>query len=556
MEKEPAQGNRMNSEVRSEFSVQQTTQTEVELRQLCVRAGERTLLQNASTVFRAGELTLILGCSGVGKSVLLRILAGLTDDSHSAIRVTGEVLFRKQSIETPAEPSESSAIAARDVVAVVFQNFALFDELSPLQNILIALDHSNEHPRRVDRLSAARSLLRQLQVPDDRAVSVLSGGQQQRLAIARAVAPGNQVVLYDEPTSGLDIGTARGVASLIRQTHEAYRRTSIVVTHDYATLTAIADRILILDHQRQTLDEVPREFWDQLSERLGAPPDMAYTAPATRRMSSLVGWIGGILDGAGQFALDVLQLPLTLLPVWRSIGWGLRYSGYYLWLVSGPSACLYVAVACMILGYVAQDFVFRYLPFRQFSEPLLTENLLHATGFSLFRFLVPILSTLLIAARSGAAVAADVGSKVYGHQLDALRCLGAAPDRVLRTPILYAFVLGTPLLCLLGYFTAACSAAFAFLLTHPEPGLAFWDAHFHKELISEGRFFYRGAGWLTCKLLLCGAGIAVVAWRQGRKPKLSSADISRGVTRTILWSTLLVLGVHFLFSLYEFQAKK
>jgi ABC-type transporter Mla maintaining outer membrane lipid asymmetry ATPase subunit MlaF/ABC-type transporter Mla maintaining outer membrane lipid asymmetry permease subunit MlaE len=553
---ESSSGQNVNSEVTAEGSGAGHSQTEVQLRGLTVCADERILLENVSTVFRAGELTLILGCSGVGKSVLLRILAGLTGRDHSAIRFTGDVLFRTQQSNGRQGLGESADLPSERDVAVVFQSFALLDELSPMENVLIALDHQAAGTARKARNSAAAELLKQLRVPTDRAVAVMSGGQQQRLAIARAIAPGNQVILYDEPTSGLDILTAKAVASLIQDTHQKYRRTSIVVTHDYATLAAIADRILLLNHHTQTLEDVPREAWDRLMLQLGDPPDMSVAGAPSAWWKSLYAWGIGVLSSSGRFAQDMLELPLTILPIWKSVFWGLRYTRYYLGLVAGPSACLYVAVACLILGYVAQDFVFRYLPFRQFSEPLLTENLLHATGFSLFRFLVPILSTLLIAARSGAAVAADVGSKVYGSQLDALSSLGAKPDRVLRTPILYAFLVGTPLLSLLGYFTAAMSAAFAFLLTHPEPGLAFWDAHFHKELIPQTGVFYRGTGWLTVKLLLCGAGIAVIAWRQGSSPKLSSEQISRGVTRTILWSTLFVLSIHFLFSLYEFEAKK
>ena len=227
---------------------------------------------------------------------------------------------------------------------------------------------------------------------------------------------------------------------------------------------------------------------------------------------------------------------------------------HYLKLVSGPSALLYIAVAGVILGYVSQDFIFRYLPFRQFTEPLLTENLLHATGFSLYRFLVPILATILIAARSGAAVAADVGSKVYGNQLDAMKTIGMKPERSVRTPILYSFLIGTPVLSFFSYAFAAVTAAFAFLLTHPDEGIAFWDGHFHRELVLADSVFYSGTGWLVVKLLTCGLGIGLISWRCGAGPKQSSTDISHGVTRTILWSTLFVLFVHFVFSLMEFKA--
>jgi ABC-type transporter Mla maintaining outer membrane lipid asymmetry ATPase subunit MlaF/ABC-type transporter Mla maintaining outer membrane lipid asymmetry permease subunit MlaE len=518
--------------------------TSIQLRELTVAAGDRTLLQDAAITFPAGEIILILGCSGVGKSVLLRILAGLIDASHDGIRYSGSIEF------VSAGRTSRNERAVDRPVAVVFQSFALLDELSPVQNVQIALDHG----RGVVSQQRSMELLQELRVPMDRPTSVLSGGQQQRLAIARAIAMDTDVILYDEPTSGLDPRTAEQVANLIQETQQRHRRTSILVTHDYETLRRIADRIVLLDHNRQKLVELPKAQWDQIPEALGHPPAATADKPADSIIRVFSRTLKRSVEGTGSFFEDILTLPISLLPIWRSVKWGLRYSAYYLWLVAGPSACVYIAVAGMILGFVAQDFVFRYLPFRQFTEPLLTENLLHATGFSLFRFLIPILATILIAARSGAAVASDIGSKVYGEQLDAMRTLGMNPRRTLRTPILYAFLIGTPFLTMLSYAVASVSAAFAFLMTHGDLGVAFWDSHFHKELIPQTGFFYRGSGWLAAKLLTCGVGIALISWRCGVSPKLSGSEISHGVTRTILWATLFVLFVHFGYSLFEFKA--
>ncbi|MCP4507028.1 MAG: sulfate ABC transporter ATP-binding protein, partial [Fuerstiella sp.] len=160
----------------------------------------------------------------------------------------------------------------------------------------------------------------------------------------------------------------------------------------------------------------------------------------------------------------------------------------------------------------------------------------------------------LIAARSGAAVAADVGSKVYGNQLDAMKTIGMDPLRSVRTPILYAFLVGTPLLTFLSYGVASVTSAVAFLSTHAREGVAFWDAHFHRELRLPASVFYKGTGWLVAKLLTCAVGIAMISWKCGASPKQSAPEISLGVTRTILWSTLFTLMVHFVFSFFEFKA--
>jgi len=518
----------------------------IEIRDLTVQAGERTLLDAASCTFPAGELILLLGCSGVGKSVLLKILAGLIDEAHAGIQYNGSISF------ITGDGKRRSVADCSHPVSVVFQTFALLDELSPVQNVQIALDHAQT--KNASDPSRAANLLAELRVPTDRPTAVLSGGQQQRLAIARAIAPNSDVVLYDEPTSGLDARTALQVADLIRETQQRYQRTSVLVTHDYETLSRIADRIILLDHTKRRLVELPQSEWSELPAALGTPPRAATDVIKHSWSETTKAAATKFLTRSGILVEEILLLPFSLLPLWKSWRWGLRYTLYYLGLVAGPSACIYIAVAGMILGYVAQDFVFRYLPFRQFTEPLLTENLLHATGFSLFRFLVPILSTILIAARAGAAVSADVGSKVYGNQLDAMKTIGMNPVRSLRTPILYAFLLGTPFLALLSYAVAALTAGFAFLMTHQDLGIAFWDAHFHKELLQPESILYRGSEWLIAKLVCCGLGIAMISWRCGVTPKLSGAEISHGVTRTILWATLYVLFIHFVFSLLEFRA--
>lgn len=530
----------------------QSNGTRIELRGLTLAAGGRELLQNAAIDFAAGEVTLLLGCSGVGKSLLLRLLAGLIGPAQTAIRYQGDVRF------VSGDGTIRGISGADNPVAVVFQSFALLDELTPLQNVQIAVDHSSTAGR-ASREQQARGLLDELRVPLDRPTAVLSGGQRQRLAIARALAMQTDVILYDEPTSGLDINTADQVASLIRETQTKYQRTSVIVTHDDHALSRIADRIVILDHRRRALIEIPREDWPRLPALLGDPPAagaMRTTEPAVTWSTRCGQSLAAALSSSGQALEETLLLPWSLLPMWRSVTWGLRLTWHYLTLVSGWSACLYIAVAGMIIGYVAQDFIFRYLPFRQFTEPLLIENLLQATGFSLYRFLVPILATILVAARSGAAVAADIGSKVYGNQIDAMQTMGMHPARCLRTPILYAFLIGTPLLSILSYMVASVTAAFAFLLTHPDLGIAFWDGHFHQYLRQPQALLYKGTGWLAFKLLACGAGMAMITWRCGAAPKQSGPDISRGVTSTILWSTLYVLFVHFVFSLLEFKAQQ
>lgn len=527
--------------------------TTVEIRGLSVRAGTRVLLENANASFQPRSITLVIGASGAGKTVLLRILAGLIGREHAEIRVSGNVMIGgREMLHSREERS----------VGVVFQSFALFDELSPTDNVRFALDHRRLAPGASPRRHRSRDLLDELHVPRDVRTAALSGGQRQRLAIARTLAYDPDVILYDEPTSGLDPITAEKVGSLIQETHQSHPQTSIVVTHDYLALAPIADRIYLLDNLAKTLVEVDKNDLEGLHGRLRAARDQGTAVPPlppTRTMKSraILATLGEHVTGTLITTSRVLEecclAPLRLLPRWRSPRWGIRYLVHYLGLVAGPSAWVYLGVAGLIIGFVATYFTFRFLPYANYTEPLLIENLLGSLGFALYRILVPVLGTVLIAARCGAAVASDVGGKVYGQQMDALRTFGARPPVYLLTGILVAFLLGTPLLIGISYAMSKVTSLVVFAAIRPEWGPDFWRLHFHRELNVPGNVLYYGTGWLLAKILLCGAGIAQVAYHLGSRPKNSSRDVSTGITTTILWATLYVLLVHFGFAFYEFD---
>ncbi len=243
----------------------------------------------------------------------------------------------------------------------------------------------------------------------------------------------------------------------------------------------------------------------------------------------------------------------ALLPVWRHPLWGLRFLLHYLRLVAGPSAWAYLAISGAIIGFVTTYFTFRFLPFAKYTEPLIIEDLLMSIGFALYRILVPVLATILIAARCGAAVASDIGNKSYSRQLDALRTIGVNPRFYLLTSILYSFLLGTPLLTWISYQVSAATSLAAFTATHAERGPDFWQAFFHRRLVLPDAMLFAGTGWLLAKLLLCGAGIGLIAYYRGAAPKHSGRNVSDGITSSILWSTLYVLIVHFVFAFVEFE---
>ena len=219
----------------------------------------------------------------------------------------------------------------------------------------------------------------------------------------------------------------------------------------------------------------------------------------------------------------------------------------------GPTALIYLIMAGIISGFVTTFFTFKFLPYATYTEPLLIEDLLVGLGFATYRIFVPVLSCVLIAARCGAAITSDVGGRQFGNQIDAMKSFQTTPRAYLLTPILWSFLIGTPILCLAAYVAASTTSLITFVQNYPERGPDFWYQHFHRGLIVVGQNLYRGTGWLMAKLLLSGFGIALIAYFNGRRPKFSTSDVSRSITTTILVATLYVLLVHFFFSFYEYE---
>lgn len=525
-----------------------------------VTIGERVILDDVSLTIPADQITVIVGGSGAGKSVLLRILSGLIERNSEPIQWHGAI--------------DHGSGKPLGQVGIVFQQFALFDELSAISNVQFAVDHRRRNEVVPDQSAAA--WLQELRVPTNVPVAALSGGQKQRLAIARTLAGDPEVVLYDEPTSGLDAASGRQVAELIRRTQQKHRRTSVVVTHDYETLLPIADHVLLLDTAVKKLVTVPREEWSEIPERMQPVPQVAQqpsvaleaisghsspvkTPPVLARATFgnrfVIGaWLAvkAALTVSGQSLFAFLRLPWDILPLWRHPVWGLRFLGHYLRLVCGPSAWLYLLMSGAIIGFTSTYFTFKFLPFQLYTKPLLLEDLLASIGFALYRVLVPVLATILIAARCGAAIAADVGVKRYGHQIEAMQTLSVPARSYLLNPILLAFTLGTPLLTWLAFLAAKWVSLVCFVATHPDQGAYFWEVHFSYRLHQESHFFYAGSGWFLLKTICCGLGVGLISYYRGARHKQSTSDVSYGITSTVLWATLYVLVVHFLVALYEF----
>ncbi len=217
----------------------------VELRDVWKSFAANQVLRGISLELGRGTTLAVMGGSGSGKTVLLRIIAGLLRPDSGEVFLFGTRIDRMR---------EEAMLALRRRTGFVFQGAALFDSLSVFENVAFPLrEHTTlslgEITDRVHRFLA----LVGLQDSDDLVPAELSGGMRKRVGIARALVMEPEVVFFDEPTAGLDPTNARVVAELIAELRTGVCDTAIVVTHDIEFADMVADRMAIL-HQGRFAD--------------------------------------------------------------------------------------------------------------------------------------------------------------------------------------------------------------------------------------------------------------------------------------------------------------
>jgi ABC-type polar amino acid transport system ATPase subunit len=214
------------------------------IRDLDVRRGARHVVRGVSLEVARGEILAVMGASGAGKTSVLRAVAGLDPIAAGSVAVDGLQLSAG-----PLPRGEALRQLQRRV-GMVFQFHHLFEHLTALHNVWLALVHVQRQPQ-AEAERKARAMLDHLGVGGraDAVPRELSGGEAQRVAIARALAVGPPLLLMDEPTASLD-STRRGeLAATLRQL-ASEGRSLVVATHDEEFARACAHRVLIMDEGR------------------------------------------------------------------------------------------------------------------------------------------------------------------------------------------------------------------------------------------------------------------------------------------------------------------
>jgi molybdate transport system ATP-binding protein len=219
------------------------------------------------------EFIAIYGKSGSGKTTILRMIAGLEKPEEGFITFKDIVYFdSKKKIHLPPQKRN---------VGFVFQNYALFPNMTVLEN----LEYAAEKHRK-NQIEELLELLDLYQLKD-RYPNALSGGQQQRVALARALVRNPKILLLDEPLSALDPFTRTRLQEEIKKIHKYYQLTTILVSHDKPEVFKLSDRVLILEDGKICNVGKPHEVF------------------LNRRTSGKYSFIGTIIDIK---TVDVIQI--------------------------------------------------------------------------------------------------------------------------------------------------------------------------------------------------------------------------------------------------------
>lgn len=180
-------------------------------------------LHDVSLTIEDGELAAVIGKSGAGKSTLLHILACIDSYEKGEYKIDG--------ISTVNLSERRSAQLRNEKIGMVMQDFALVEDFTALENVLLPLEFAKR--KNPNRKLAAMNALKSVGMEEyaKKPVNKLSGGQKQRVAIARAIVNEPSVILADEPTGALDSKTAAEIMGVFRELH-TQGKTVIIVTHD------------------------------------------------------------------------------------------------------------------------------------------------------------------------------------------------------------------------------------------------------------------------------------------------------------------------------------
>jgi len=234
------------------LSVSKTSENLIEIKDLMYSRGSRVIFRHLDLTIKRGEITALMGPSGTGKTTLLRLITRQLVPQHGAVFVDGVDI---------ATLNQRGLYALRQRFGMLFQNGALLTDLNVFENVAFPL---REHTKLTNRLIRHVVLTKLhavgLRGAADMLPSELSGGMARRVALARAMVMDPEILIYDEPFVGLDPISMGVIVRLVRRMNDALGITSIVVSHDVAEVSTVADKSYLISDGKVAASGSPDEL--------------------------------------------------------------------------------------------------------------------------------------------------------------------------------------------------------------------------------------------------------------------------------------------------------
>ena len=232
----------------------------IEVKNIKKSFGDKTVIEDVSSVMKAGQCNLIIGSSGSGKTVLMKCMVGLFEPDE------GEVLYSGQNF-TKMKGQDKTEI--RKEIGMLFQGSALFDSQTVEQNVMFPLNmfSKDSHKKKLDRVN---EVLNRVNLVDSnrKYPSELSGGMKKRVALARAIVLNPKYLFCDEPNSGLDPQTSLVIDRLIKEITIEYNITTVINTHDMNSVMEIGNYILYMFEGNKEWEGTNKEIIFSKNQRL------------------------------------------------------------------------------------------------------------------------------------------------------------------------------------------------------------------------------------------------------------------------------------------------